>query len=336
MVNPVVEEAHIKCPLCQSGFLEEFESTRDHNNNASVALGSARALSLLAPIFLDLMGGMRRSRALITAQEHVSSSSSSSSPQEDDRPGTELGSSGTNSPPLMNVGQDHRVGSEGSENNRERNGRSMILVNPFNEEAIILQLPFIIHRFGTQTQNLTGSFGDYLIGPGLDFLLQQLAENAGNHYGTPPADKAAVKAMPTVTVEQDLQCPVCLEEFEIGGTGKEMPCLHKFHDECIVRWLELHSSCPVCRFQMPCEEPKTRASRLSSSEEAIRNDNAMTSIGRVGDREERVENDRRNWIPMPWPFDGLFPVSESTNGGISTSVPSAANVPENASHTDEN
>ena len=66
--------------------------------------------------------------------------------------------------------------------------------------------------------------------------------------------KDAIKAMPTVKSKENLQCSVCLDDFEISAEAGEMPCKHKFHNGCILPWLELHSSCPVCRFQIAADE----------------------------------------------------------------------------------
>ena len=105
------------------------------------------------------------------------------------------------------------------------------------------------------------NIGDYFLGPGFEQLIQQLAENDPNRYGTPPASKSAVENLPTVTVNDELlnselnQCAVCQDEFEKGSQVKEMPCKHVYHDECLLPWLELHNSCPVCRYELPTEDP---------------------------------------------------------------------------------
>lgn len=149
---------------------------------------------------------------------------------------------------------------------RERT-ESLILINS-NNEAIILQGTFGPDNSQEESGNTSSgvSLGDYFLGPGLDSLLQRLAESDLNRSGTPPAKKEAVAALPTVNVHEVLGCSVCLEDFEMGAEAKEMPCQHKFHSHCILPWLELHSSCPICRFQLPTEETKNPCESASSAE----------------------------------------------------------------------
>ncbi|XVE76349.1 hypothetical protein DITRI_Ditri12bG0165100 [Diplodiscus trichospermus] len=43
-------------------------------------------------------------------------------------------------------------------------------------------------------------------------------------------------------------CAVCLGDFKEGEQIRVLPdCLHIFHVACIDTWLNLHSSCPLCR-----------------------------------------------------------------------------------------
>lgn len=223
---------------------------------------------------------------------------------------------------------------ENRDRNRERERDRVILINPFNQ-TIIVQGSYDSSGGQNQSQAPIGSLGDYFIGPGLDLLLQHLAENDPNRYGTPPAQKEAIEAMPTVTIKENLQCSVCLDDFEIGTEAKEMPCKHKFHNACILPWLELHSSCPVCRFQLPSDESKLDSDRSRSSNNQRENDNRNdhsdhgSNGGEAGDGEGRSGGGRR--FSFPWPLSGLF----SSSGGNSSST-SSSNAAGNSSQTDEN
>ncbi|XWS38933.1 hypothetical protein CRYUN_Cryun18bG0006300 [Craigia yunnanensis] len=45
-------------------------------------------------------------------------------------------------------------------------------------------------------------------------------------------------------------CPICLEELEVGSEAACMPCSHVFHDLCIATWLNKKKRCPCCRFKL--------------------------------------------------------------------------------------
>ncbi|XP_021296630.1 E3 ubiquitin-protein ligase RING1-like [Herrania umbratica] len=48
-------------------------------------------------------------------------------------------------------------------------------------------------------------------------------------------------------------CIVCLEEFEEGEILKRLPCLHHYHGDCIIPWLRIRATCPLCRYELPTD-----------------------------------------------------------------------------------
>lgn len=96
--------------------------------------------------------------------------------------------------------------------------------------------------------------------PVVDFILHHVVQDEANRYGSVPASKAAVAALPTLPFskdcfqEDDACCAICREVFEFGEEVKELPCQHIYHSGCILPWLELHSSCPLCRRDLPVED----------------------------------------------------------------------------------
>ncbi|KAK6925752.1 Zinc finger, RING-type [Dillenia turbinata] len=367
MVNPIME-VEIKCPFCQSGFVEEMDvsSGQDDGIDSDLDFGSDRALSLWAPILLGMMGNNRRRRRRFRLDE-LDEEEDNEDGSSNHRGGRHFGDTELDrelesiirrrrrsSATILQLLQGIRAGmSSESENasdgdrDRDRDRERVILINPFNQ-TIILQGSYDPNQPQNQNQTPAGSLGDYFIGPGLDLLLQHLAENDTNRYGTPPAKKEAVDAMPTVVVEENLQCSVCLDDFETGAEAKEMPCKHKFHVGCILPWLELHSSCPVCRHQMPADESKleTDGLRSRSSSNSRRSSSDQGGGSEEGDGDEgRNGHARRFSVPIPWPFSGLFSSSGSQSGvasnSSSTEFPSSSsssssrNVP-GGSRADEN
>ncbi|KAL9247118.1 hypothetical protein vseg_020583 [Gypsophila vaccaria] len=89
--------------------------------------------------------------------------------------------------------------------------------------------------------------------PAPDFLMGIRIPDRG------PASKAAIETIPTVKIAQcDLltsrsHCAVCKEILQVNTEASELPCQHVYHPGCILPWLMLNNSCPVCRFKLPTE-----------------------------------------------------------------------------------
>nr|RLV63599.1 hypothetical protein DV515_00018111 [Chloebia gouldiae] len=139
---------------------------------------------------------------------------------------------------------------------------------PHNSQRIIQQifagffansaLPGSQHPFSWSGM-LHSSPGDYAWGQsGLDAIVTQLLGQLEN-TGPPPADKEKISSLPTVLVTQEqvdtgLECPVCKEDYTVAEQVRQLPCNHVFHSSCIVPWLELHDTCPVCRKSLKGED----------------------------------------------------------------------------------
>ena len=276
-VSPVAAEAgvEIKCPYCSGGFLEEMETARSSLVNGSgyghshggTYPGADNAISIWAPIIDSMIGDpVRRRRSNRRTVDAVAAA-------EDELDNVDFSRRRRRATAFLRLLQAIRerqlqrlesaaslggggggggggVGLEAEHYNPL--GRSIFAAAPLGEHGMAL--------------------GDYFLGPGLDALMQQLSESEAGRQGTPPAKKDAVEALPTVEVsggcnEDDAaSCAVCLEDYASGERARELPCRHMFHSQCIVPWLEIHSSCPVCRFQLPADDdPKNSCGSGSGS-----------------------------------------------------------------------
>ncbi|CAL9755289.1 unnamed protein product [Musa acuminata subsp. burmannicoides] len=67
-------------------------------------------------------------------------------------------------------------------------------------------------------------------------------------------DRTVVESLPFFRfaslrgVRDGLECAVCISKFDGDEVLRLLPkCKHAFHIDCVDRWLEGHSSCPLCR-----------------------------------------------------------------------------------------
>ncbi|CAH8317966.1 unnamed protein product [Eruca vesicaria subsp. sativa] len=334
IVNPIID-AEIKCPLCQNGFVEEMSGERNDGSSSirevqdsEIDFSTDRALTLWGPILLGMMSNPRRRRRFRR---------------------TELGldNDDVNIPAGADVfGNDSNVDNHHHHHNRRRHRHMQhdgeadldrefdsIIRRRRRSSAAILQLlqgiregintedessdrsQFNRSAFNLIRNNTSPSgTGDNFVGTGLAHLLEHLADNDPIRHGSLPARKEAVESLPTVKICETLQCSVCLDDFEKGSEAKEMPCKHKFHVGCLLPWLDLHSSCPVCRYELPPDDevktdllrPRTRSVGINRSNENVVEEDARNTSG----------SERR--FSLPWPFSGLFSSSASSSGSAAS------------------
>ena len=105
------------------------------------------------------------------------------------------------------------------------------------------------------------------------------------HQGNPPASKTSLEKLKHFIMEKKYckkdekdpskieypACSICLMDINEGQKTILLPCGHMFHDECVTKWLNIHNTCPLCRFELPTDDPEYERQR--NLRNAQRNDN---------------------------------------------------------------
>ncbi|KAK2725572.1 hypothetical protein QYM36_000165 [Artemia franciscana] len=113
--------------------------------------------------------------------------------------------------------------------------------------------------FAGEGLSFTGNSRDYAWGnQDLDRIIAELF-NQAEERGPPPMPKEKIQNLERVKIagSEDHQCTICYESYKLQESVTKLPCDHLFHNDCIVPWLELHCTCPVCRRSFLEEEEKT-------------------------------------------------------------------------------
>ncbi|KAH7692190.1 E3 ubiquitin-protein ligase RNF115/126 protein [Dioscorea alata] len=302
-------DTDLVCPLCHGGFIEEFDLPSNPNPNSNPNRSSTRPSPFLA---------------LSSAMSPFFSASSSSLLF-------------PSAPTAFDVHQASDL-TDFLNSDRFPPIPSLDGTEAFNPLAFLENYLNSLTAGGANIQVVLegapplpagANLGDYFIGPGLEQLIQQLAENDPNRYGTPPAAKSAVVGLPDVLISAELlasddaQCAVCRDTFEIGAEAKQMPCRHIYHKDCILPWLELHNSCPVCRYELPTDDPDYEQRRGVQAPAALGAGGSGASGGSggqgaaSGDGNSPTQRmvERRFRISLPWPLRMLGSQAEGSNTG---------------------
>ena len=95
------------------------------------------------------------------------------------------------------------------------------------------------------------------------------------HQGNPPASQTAIDKLKHFKMEKKYckksdqdpnqleypECSICLMQIDEGQDTILLPCGHMFHDGCSTKWLKIHNTCPLCRFELPTDDAEYERER---------------------------------------------------------------------------
>ncbi|KAF8090192.1 hypothetical protein N665_0483s0030 [Sinapis alba] len=133
------------------------------------------------------------------------------------------------------------------------------LFDNFFEDSLVLFNPPLgvaLNRINEYVENHGGDYED---------VLARTFDESGIN-GSPPASKRVVDELPDAEItseELSIGCAICKDEIVVEEKVKRLPCKHYYHKECIVPWLGIRNTCPVCRYELPTDDLEYERNRRS-------------------------------------------------------------------------
>lgn len=165
---------------------------------------------------------------------------------------------------------------------------------------------------------VTGQFED---------ILEQLADETDDvrRAGAPTSAKYREK-LPHVIVTQEhirdkdgLICAVCKDPMRVNSRVLQLPCKHMYHSGCILPWLRTRNTCPVCRYELPCEDSEYEKSRRDEMEGVLYDTNGEEIEIEEDEYEEEEEEEAMMVVESEneraGRIDNWIQAVEESNGG---------------------
>ncbi|XP_018365682.1 PREDICTED: E3 ubiquitin-protein ligase RNF126-B isoform X2 [Trachymyrmex cornetzi] len=241
------------CPRCASGFIEELESSSNEGSS-----GMDMNSEELSDGDIDILTLNRsdRDRDIIEMIMGLSNTYTNQQLNTSQQPSGGNRNYVLGSRRRSNWSRTPQDGRRTSSNRRRQESLQMPIENFIQDFIFNLSgAASLSNSVGQDAQPsvlFLGNPGDYVWGrDGLDAIVTQLL-NQMDGTGPPPLSRNQIDEIPTTTITQSqvdckLQCSVCWEDFKLSEPVRQLPCQHVYHAPCIVPWLELHGTCPICR-----------------------------------------------------------------------------------------
>ena len=253
LTNVNEENDEIKCPFCKGCFIEEIIDDSNPQNFVPINIPPAS----------------------------TSISSTSNRQQQPPQTQTQNKNENENEPLLFlpsTVGYEIYDRSESFTNtfNTIMNSANEIMTSLFGENH------FMNMHFGNRNTNqnfLTFLSNHNNDRPFENFinLIMQFESGLNRH---PPASNNAIEKLSRIKIDENnyeskykgKDCNICLSQFELNECVAELDCKHEFHESCIIHWLKMNNTCPICRSELESNNPEYER-RKNEHRQTLRNIN---------------------------------------------------------------
>ncbi|XP_031273219.1 E3 ubiquitin protein ligase RIE1-like isoform X1 [Pistacia vera] len=118
--------------------------------------------------------------------------------------------------------------------------------------ALCCCLPCIIAILYAVAGQEGASEADLSILPKYRFQILNNDEKPGVGAGKmiPLETSSGYLANERILLPEDAECCICLSPYEDGAELHALPCNHHFHTTCIVKWLKMNATCPLCKYNI--------------------------------------------------------------------------------------
>ncbi|KAJ3302257.1 hypothetical protein HDV03_005196 [Kappamyces sp. JEL0829] len=246
--NCLRECRSLVCNWCNSDFVEEIEDVQ-HDPSAFQTEDGPGLEPLLAQGLLQIIGQhfARMHDGQATAENTGPRTRSRARQEQNDQlpriPGAYT--------------YDHAVDGASNEPPEGLDLRSQMMMQMLQQFASLINESDVA-TFIPETVNI----GDYAMGQrGLDDIITRLMELHDRENLPPAASQDTLNRLPRLAFKnsehEHKECPVCQDDYAEGVETIVLPCHHMFHPDCILSWLKVNGTCPVCRLSLvtPSEQP---------------------------------------------------------------------------------
>ncbi|KAK7310124.1 hypothetical protein RJT34_07418 [Clitoria ternatea] len=118
--------------------------------------------------------------------------------------------------------------------------------------ALCCCLPCIIAILYAVAGQEGASEADLSILPKYRFRVLSNEDKPGGGAGSmvPIETSSSYLANERMLLPEDAECCICLCTYEDGAELHALPCNHHFHSSCIVKWLKMNATCPLCKYNI--------------------------------------------------------------------------------------